>query len=619
MELVNLFKRFRKDNKTEKKEKLDKIEELDEIVQKIEEPSENNDSQETYTLNVDNIMKKKTSMCDLWKVYYSKDDTESFKPLEYIEKTIIEAKEKTKKELLSDVARFDKNESELSKFIQEIQIYCQNIITKMKNEKLTAEKNKETEKTGVVYSSVNAETLLYMTKDKLRLWAVIIPPFYGGTDITADYINMKILSMAVKNGIDHEIIKMMCSNKFYFKIIQVAFGKEAINGKDGHIENLFSKTRNKINIKEDTNGNVNYKELNMIQSIHKGDPISKITPPTLATDGITITGEVIKGKDGKLPAVQAGRNTVLSEDKTQLIANIDGEVIYEGSKFNVINLLTIDDDVDNAIGNINFAGDVLIKGDVREGYTVKADGNVKIMGTVEGATVITGGDLVIERGMTGGNKGVIETQGTLKCKYLENCRVYAKKGIEADQIMYSILSTDENIIVKGKKGSVTGGKLIAGILIEAMTVGTYANSNLKTEIVIGTVPQLVEHEKNLKVQLDEIEKAFNRFVQDISYIENMQSKVSDERKELLKNLKFKYQISQAQKNKLEQKLEEVRQKIQSNTEMCSFKCKNVYPLVHFNVCGSTYVLDMELTECKVSRKAENTYIMSPGLAEMIIF
>ena len=27
--------------------------------------------------------------------------------------------------------------------------------------------------------------------------------------------------------------------------------------------------------------------------------------------------------------------------------------------------------------------------------------------------------------MTGGNKGVIETQGILKCRYLENCRVYA--------------------------------------------------------------------------------------------------------------------------------------------------------------------------------------------------
>lgn len=94
----------------------------------------------------------------------------------------------------------------------------------------------------------------------------------------------------------------------------------------------------------------------------------------------------IKGKDGKPPHIPAGKNTVLSEDKTKLLADIDGEVVYEGNKFNVKNLLTINHDVDNSIGNIDFTGDILIKGDVREGYSVKAEGDVTIFGTVEGAT-----------------------------------------------------------------------------------------------------------------------------------------------------------------------------------------------------------------------------------------
>ncbi|EKC63939.1 protein containing DUF342, partial [human gut metagenome] len=125
--------------------------------------------------------------------------------------------------------------------------------------------------------------------------------------------------------------------------------EEAVNGKDGSVKNLYSKTRNKINIKEDVQGNVNYKELNMIQSIHKGDVICQITPPTLSVNGVSVTGEPIKGKDGKPPHIPAGKNTVLSEDKTKLLADIDGEVVYEGTKFNVKNLLTINHDVDNSI------------------------------------------------------------------------------------------------------------------------------------------------------------------------------------------------------------------------------------------------------------------------------
>ena len=188
---------------------------------------------------------------------------------------------------------------------------------------------------------MNAEPLLYMTKNKVRLWAVIIPPFYGGEDISYDTLKFRMDSLAVKHGINSKLIDKIISDKLYFKIVQIAEGSEAVNGKSGTVKNLFSTAKKQVNIKEDNHGNVNYKELNMIQSIHKGDTICEITLPTAASDGMTVTGDTIKGREGRYPVVPAGKNTEFNEDKTLLLAKIDGELVFEENKFNVRNLLTI--------------------------------------------------------------------------------------------------------------------------------------------------------------------------------------------------------------------------------------------------------------------------------------
>lgn len=578
------------------------------------EQSEPENIDESHDLNEENYIKENTPMHELWKIYRSeKGGSGSFEPLEFIEKIIVDAK-KAAVESGSDVP--NKTEAELIKFIHDIQKHCESLATRIKNENLAAEKENEK---AEPCKPMNAEPMLYMTKNKVRLWAVIIPPFFGGEDISYDTLKFRMDSLSVKHGINSKVIDKIISDKLYFKIVQIAEGSEAVNGKSGTVKNLFSTAKKQVNFKEDNHGNVNYKELNMIQSIHKGDIICEITLPTAASDGMTVTGDTINGREGRYPVVPAGKNTEFNEDKTLLLAKIDGELVFEDNKFNVRNLLTIDHDVDNSVGNINFVGDILIKGDVREGYTVRADGDVKIVGTVEGATVIAGGDLVIDRGMTGGNKGVIEVQGSLKCKYLENCCVYAKEGIEADQIMYSIISTDENIIVKGKKGSVTGGKLVAGKTIEAGTIGTSANTNLKTEIVLGVIPHLVEKLKELENQFKETENKLHKTTQDVKYIQANMGKITPERKELLKKLIFQYQIDDMQYKKLEKEIAEMKEMIQNNTEKCGLKCDKVFPIMNINVCGSTYILDKELKECRISRKGEKTFISSPMLGEMITF
>lgn len=569
------------------------------------------DSQPDFiAMSANSYIGNDTTVYEIWKIFQNESgNSDEYKPLEYIAPVMEEAD--------SQPVSTNKNDrlgTELTSFLHIIQRHCDALNAKLKTERAMAKKDPSHQ-----VSPVNAEPILYVTKNKLRLWLIIIPPLGGGDEITADALKFRMDSMSIKYGIDDKMLQKVSSDKMYMKIVQLAVGKAAVHGVNGTCKNLFSKVSNRVNIKEDAHGNVNYKELNMIQSIHKGDVICEITLPTEASDGITVTGETIVGREGKYPNVPAGKNTEFNADKTLLTAKIDGEVLFEDNKFCVKNLLTIESDVDNAVGNINFTGDVLIKGDVREGYTVKADGDVHITGTIECATIVVGGNLQIDRGMNGGGKGTMEIQGSLKCRYLENCHVYAKEGVEVDQVMYSVIATDKNIIVKGKKGSVTGGSLIAGGIIEAETIGARSNPTLKTEIQLGVVPHLIEREKELKKELEELQGNLMKMTQDITYINTNIKQANEERKDLLKNLISQYQIDGQKNKQLEAELNSVSEKIQENTENCGLKCSFINPIINLHVCGLSYVIDREITDCKIVRRNNKTYVMGSNLENMITF
>ena len=71
------------------------------------------------------------------------------------------------------------------------------------------------------------------------------------------------------------------------------------------------------------------------------------------------------------------------------------------------------------------------------GYTVKATGDITVNGAVEGATLISGGKIVIKRGMQGMEKGVMRAGGDIISNFIESSKVHASGRIITDAIMHS--------------------------------------------------------------------------------------------------------------------------------------------------------------------------------------
>ena len=96
-----------------------------------------------------------------------------------------------------------------------------------------------------------------------------------------------------------------------------------------------------------------------------------------------------------------GRNVHMAEDGATLIADINGLVTFIGGKINVEEIFTVPGDVDLKTGNVMFLGTVIVQGNVEDGFSVKASGNIEVRGSVGKCEIIAEGDIIIHQGVAG--------------------------------------------------------------------------------------------------------------------------------------------------------------------------------------------------------------------------
>jgi hypothetical protein len=194
-----------------------------------------------------------------------------------------------------------------------------------------------------------------------------------------------------------------------------------------------------------------------------------------------------------------GRNLVISEDGRKLISQVNGHVILENDKVVVSNVLELVD-IDNSTGDIEYNGDVTIKGNILAGFSVKAKGDVVVQGVVEGATVIAGGNITFNRGIQGMNKAVIKAGGNIVSKFIESVSLVESGGnIESDSILHSRVVAKGFIKATGKKGLIIGGDVKATSFIEAKTIGNEMGTT--TVVGVGVNPTMKKRMDELKNSL----------------------------------------------------------------------------------------------------------------------
>jgi hypothetical protein len=193
-----------------------------------------------------------------------------------------------------------------------------------------------------------------------------------------------------------------------------------------------------------------------------------------------------------------------------LYSAIDGIVTRtDREKVNVFPIYEVSGDVDYNIGNIDFIGSVVIRGNVLNGFKVKAAGDIRVTGGIEAAELEAGGSIDIGAGILGQNKGYVKAGKNIKSSFIQDGNVEAGEDVLVTQsIMHSTIRAGRNVVCLGGKGLIVGGLIQAGEQVLTRTIGN--SMSTVTSIEVGVLPELrnelIELRAHLKQQTENIGK-----------------------------------------------------------------------------------------------------------------
>lgn len=350
-----------------------------------------------------------------------------------------------------------------------------------------------------------------VSTDKMTAYLRVVI-YHRDQKVTKDEILSAMKKEGLIYGVDDETIDSFLNGEDYFQEIRVASGKRPVKGEDGDV--IFHFNREATGIpKEREDGTVDFKDLDIVQNVHKGDLLCTIVKPGLGIDGIDVYGKVVKAQQGDMPPVPGGESVVLSDDGTKLIANAEGGIHYRSNAILIDDIFHVED-VGVETGNIDFNGSVVVRGMVQEGFSIKAKNDITIRGAVEGAKLYAGGNIDIRIGVNGMRKADIFAEGDVTSGFIENATVKCGGTIYASTVLHSNLRAGNAIKLQGKRGTLIGGTCVAGETISVRTFGS--DKNIQQEVAIE--PMWYEYEKmgyeetpeNPELQIERLQSNFDR-------------------------------------------------------------------------------------------------------------
>ncbi|MFC5532481.1 DUF342 domain-containing protein [Cohnella yongneupensis] len=363
-----------------------------------------------------------------------------------------------------------------------------------------------------------------ISEDKLQAH-LVFRRVEGNLSLTVKDLEQFLSARGIRFGVQSDTLYLISQKpqEFFFTQNIVAVGTAPKNGKDGFIRYLFDSNDQGRGPAEREDGSVDYKDLKQLANVKAGQLIAERIPSEPGVPGKAVTGEDIAPKDGKDALFKIGKNVVVNPEKTGMYAAIDGLVTKtDKEKLNVFPVFEVNGDVDYKVGNIDFVGTVVIRGNILTGFRVKASGDIRVTGGIEGAEVESDGSIEIVGGIIGSNKGHVKAGRNVRCSFIQEGNVYAGEDVFVSQsIMHSNVRAGRWVNCTGSKGLIVGGLVQAGDRVTARMIGN--SMSTATSIEVGVRPELRQELSELRTTIKQLVDSIDKSEKALALIDQLAS------------------------------------------------------------------------------------------------
>lgn len=348
-----------------------------------------------------------------------------------------------------------------------------------------------------------------VSRDKMTATIVQKGQSEESETFTYEQLAQFVKEQGIEHGVKEDVLKEIVKNQgaLLDKPVVIAEGTPPVHGKNAELQPVdFTKKQEE---KKEDNKKINFRDVMVIPNVTKGELIGEKIPATPGTDGINVLGQAIPAKPGRDFVLRKGKNTVISADGLQIFADIDGQVSVDKKTIHVYPVYEVKGDLDMKTGNIDFVGNVIIKGNVPNGFEIKAKGDIHVFGTVESAFLNAEGSIFVNAGIVGQGSGKVYAQNDLHTTFINQANIEVEGDLHVSQsILHSNILAGGSIYCNEGKGNIVGGNISAGKYIFVNECGNMMHT--LTNIFIGENQKIIERKKWLENEISKLNEEMTK-------------------------------------------------------------------------------------------------------------
>ncbi len=324
-----------------------------------------------------------------------------------------------------------------------------------------------------VVSCKHAEAAISVSEDKMTAFLKITPEIGAGTPLDIELVKQAISKESIKGSLNFEALeKDIQTARNLRKSLDIILLSGLPAVKPNGVRLAWKKHP----------GSADKPAL-----INAGDEIVITETLPAGSDGVDVFGTVTPANQAQETREPDHDDSILKEPHGQgfrYAAATGGLLVQHEGKLKVSKQWRIDGDVAEENGDIAFPGDIEIAGNVGNGRSVRAGGDLQVFGNAEVALISADESVRMQGGIKGKGRGTVWAKKEIYLQYAENSRILAGGNISIDNYCFQCtVKTNGKIIMQGNPAVLLGGNIRASQGLEVFELGS--SKTIRTSISFG--------------------------------------------------------------------------------------------------------------------------------------
>lgn len=333
---------------------------------------------------------------------------------------------------------------------------------------------------------------------------------------------------------DSLIEEWLCDETLRKKPLLIAQGNEPTPSKNAKVDYYFP-THYLHPGKINPDGSIDFRDRGDIPQVNSGELLASKIQTEKGRIGINVLGEKVPVAEAIDQGFSAGIGTQMSGEENKIYATVDGQPHLDPlGVVSVFSEYQIKGDIGFETGNIEFDGNVIISGSVKQGFKVKcASLTAK---EISGGEIDVSGNLNVSMGIV--DSKLVNVKGTIQAMFVRNSKINAfgdlivQKEIIDSEILLSGACINANGLIlnsrisakMGIRGGIIGNESSQPAIL---TVGVDEHINFLVDKIESELILIGEKIRQLTDEIFQLEKenhdlhaiiSQNAYVQDRSQL-----------------------------------------------------------------------------------------------------